>query len=178
MPPAARRASRRTSMQPPAAAAVLRATDGDPGERVEHLRRRTRRRGSRTAREGPAAQPRHQRVERQPRRLSMRATSRVGLRMMGDVGVGQPAARPARRSPPTPRAPAATAQSLPVQPGGSGGPVERSLGAGGAAARAIPPVPSRAVVVDHARRAARRDSAARAASRPARRSSPPRRAPG
>ena len=147
-PPACCSASRRTSMQPPAAAAVRAPRIVGPGERIEHLEEENEGRHEHALGKTLAAQLRHQRSQHQaalfapaPRDSLARPRHR---RCRHRSGADRPAVPPRLTANSTP---CCCAQSLPVQPAGSGRPgktVSRSLAPIKVAApRAISAVPSR-----------------------------------
>ena len=124
MPPAASSASRRASMQPPAAAAMRRLAIVHPGERVEHVEEEHEGRdqqplgAGRAAAAWPSARSAPGRRPRRGRPGGAGCPAHGRCRRRSAAGSSAP-----RSSAPARRRPGCTAQSLPVQPAGSGAPL-------------------------------------------------------
>ena len=145
MPPAFSQGSRRTSMQPPAAAAVF-ARIVHPGERIEHLEK-VMKAGTSMRSAALAAQLRHQRDQHRSRPPAPARPAAQLVRLVDDVGVGEEEIFRRRRRASAASTPCFSAHSFPVQPAGSGRPettCSRSAAASAAPRRARPrAVPSR-----------------------------------
>ena len=119
MPPAARSASARTSMQPPAAPRPCAVRPVHPGERIEHLEEEDEGRNEHALGQALAAQlAPSARSSTSPLRFGVRDQPAQRVGRMHDVGVGEQ--QVLRRGCAIARAamPCFMAQSLPVQPGG------------------------------------------------------------